>query len=297
MAALAAAALLLLSGSTRGRPDPAPERPTPASFLADDLTVAWIGHASVLIDLGGTRILTDPAFFNRIGLSLGPVTVGPRRLVEPALDVGELPPLDAIVLSHAHMDSLDRPSLRALASTPLVVTPRGTGDLIDDLGHARVVELDWEERVEVGPVTVEAFQVRHWGGRWPWSRGQATNGYIIRRDDTALLFAPDTAYTEAVSAAALARGVTAAIIGTGAYDPWIGSHADPEQVWRMFSDSGADYLLPIHWGTFRLGREPDGDAMTRLRAAAGPLADRIVLRHIGGTWRLADRFPGDGDGV
>lgn len=99
-----------------------------------------------------------------------------------------------------------------------------------------------------------------------------------------VLFASDTAYTPALGAAARERGVSVAIIGNGAYDPWIANHADPEQVWRMFGESGADYLVPVHWDTFRLGKEPLGDAMRRLLAAAGPQADRVVVRSIGQTW-------------
>jgi L-ascorbate metabolism protein UlaG (beta-lactamase superfamily) len=76
----------------------------------------------------------------------------------------------------------------------------------------------------------------------------------------------------------------AALLGNGAYDPWIRNHASPEQVWQMFQESGAQYLIPIHWDTFRLGKEPVGDAMRRLRAAAGEDADKIVITEIGGEW-------------
>src|SRR6185295_4252264 len=93
------------------RPTQAPLRPDPRAWSADGLTIAYVGHATVLIDFAGTRILTDPAFFARIGLAVGPVTIGPTRVVRAALGPDELPPLDAVVITHAHMDSLDRPSL------------------------------------------------------------------------------------------------------------------------------------------------------------------------------------------
>jgi len=81
--------------------------------------------------------------------------------------------------------------------------------------------------------------------------------------------------------------VQVAIIGNGAYDPWVWNHATPEQVWQMFVESGARYLIPIHCDTFRLGREPEGDALRRLLAAAGPRADAVVVRRVGETWSMA----------
>lgn len=264
----------------------ASEHPRPRDWDPRDLTIAYVGHASVLIDFGGTRILTDPTFFDRIGLAIGPLTFGPKRVVGAALSPEDLPPLDAVVVSHAHLDSLDLPSLRRVATTPLLVLPRRTEDIVAGVGFPRVVELGWGERVEAGPVTIEAVQVDHWGKRWPWERWRGYNGYVFSRGDTRILFASDTAYTPALGAAARARGVAVAIIGNGAYDPWIMNHADPEQVWRMFEESGARWLIPVHWDAFRLGKEPLGDAMRRLLLAAGPDADRVVIRATGSTWSM-----------
>jgi L-ascorbate metabolism protein UlaG (beta-lactamase superfamily) len=267
-----------------GGPAPPSAVPTPARWSPHDLNVAWVGHASVLIGFGGTTLLTDPAFFDRVGVQLGPITIGPRRVVAAALRPEDLPALDAVVLSHAHMDSLDRPSLRTVASGRLLVTPPRTRDLVDDLGFARVVELGWGEHVTAGDVEIEATPVSHWGKRWPWEGWRGYNGYLFTRGDTTILFAPDTAYTPALGALAKERHVTAAILGNGAYDPWIHHHAAPEQVWDMFVQSQARALIPIHWDTFRLGWEPLGDAIRRLLAAAGPDADRVVVRRIGDTW-------------
>lgn len=267
-------------------PAPSPIRPTPTAWSSRDVTIAYLGHASVLIDFAGTWILTDPTFFARIGPQVGGVTVGPKRLVEVALAPEELPPLDAVLVSHAHMDSLDRPSLARLAPTPLVVVPARTRDLVDDLGFARVIELGWGERAIVGEVTIEALKVKHWGSRWPRGRWRGYNGYLLTRGDVGVVFASDTAYTEELGAFARARHVAAAIIGNGAYSPWIWNHANPEEVWRMFTQSGACYLIPVHWDTFRLGKEPVGEAMARLLAAAGPRADRVVVHRVGETWTM-----------
>jgi len=283
IAIVAAGAIGYACGGPWRRPVPAPAHPDPRSWSRDDLTIAYVGHASVLIDFAGTRILTDPAFFPRIGVHIAGVTIGPTRVVRAALTPDELPPLDAVLVTHAHMDSLDRPSLRRVAATPLLVTPRSTRDLVDDLGFSRVVELGWGERVDVGDVGVEAVPVNHWGRRWPWDGWRGYNGYLLTKGDRRVLFASDTAYTEAFAALARER-IDVALFGIGAYDPWIHNHADPEQVWRMFGMTGACWLLPVHWDTFRLGKEPLGEAMARLLAAAGPQADRVAIRNIGDTF-------------
>ena len=282
--AAAAGAVVNACGGPWRRPVAAPVRPDPRSWSDNDLTIAYIGHASVLIDFAGTRILTDPAFFARIGVQVAGVTVGPTRVVRAALAPEDLPPLAAVLVTHAHMDSLDRPSLRRLTTAPLVVIPRETRDLVDDLGFARVVELGWGERIEVGDVSIEAVPINHWGKRWPWDRWRGYNGYLLTKGEHRVLFASDTAYTEAFAALAPEPRIDVAIFGIGAYNPWIMNHADPEQVWRMFTMIGACYLLPVHWDTFRLGKEPLGEAMARLLAAAGRDADRIAIHRTGDTF-------------
>jgi L-ascorbate metabolism protein UlaG (beta-lactamase superfamily) len=263
-----------------------PARPAPLTWSASNLTIAYVGHASVLIDFGGTRILTDPTFFDRIGVALGPLTLGPKRVVHAALAPEELPPLDAVVVTHAHLDSLDLPSLARLQRTPLLVLPERTADVTAGLAFPRVVELGWGQTVAAGAVSIEAVEVSHWGRRWPWERWRGYNGYVLSRGDVRVLFASDTAYTAAIGRIGRERGVTVAVLGNGAYDPWIANHADPEQVWRMFEESGARYLIPVHWDTFRLGKEPLGEAMARLTAAAGAASDRIVIRRTGDTWTM-----------
>jgi L-ascorbate metabolism protein UlaG (beta-lactamase superfamily) len=279
------AGVAFASGAAYTRPAPPPAVPTPARWSAAELNVAWIGHASVLVGFAGTTLLTDPAFFERVGVQIGPLTIGPRRLVAPALRPEELPPLDAVLVTHAHMDSLDRPSLRRIApATKLLVVPPRTRDLVDDLGFRQVVELGWGERVTAGGVEIEAVEVRHWGRRWPWDGWRGYNGYLLTKGATRVLFASDTAFTDTIGRLGAARDIELAIIGNGAYDPWIRNHANPEQVWQMFTESRAPHLIPVHWDTFRLGREPLGDAMRRLLAAAGPAADRVVIRRVGETW-------------
>jgi L-ascorbate metabolism protein UlaG (beta-lactamase superfamily) len=251
------------------------------------VTFAYLGHASVLIDFQGTMLLTDPTLYPRIGLSLGPFMIGPKREVVSALAAEEIPKLDAVLVTHAHMDSLDRPSLAHLSTTPLLVIPERCRDLVSDLDYAGVVELPWGKTVTVGGVTIEAVEVAHWGRRWPWESWRGYNGYLLSRGDVRVLFASDTAFSPELAEYARSRQVTVAILGVGAYDPWVWNHETPEQAWQTFVASGAQALIPVHWDTFRLGKEPLGDAMRRLLAAAGSDAGRVVIREIGGTWRLA----------
>lgn len=277
--------LLLGGGCAHGSAPPSPATFDPRAWGKDVVAIGWIGHATVLVKVAGTTILTDPAFFDRVGVSVGGVIVGPRRIVAPALSIADLPPLDAVVVTHAHFDSLDLPSLRALPKEATLVAPTGCRSLLGDLGFRRYVEVGWGERTEVAGAAIEAVGVKHWGKRLPWEHARGYNGYVFSKAGARVLFASDTAFMRDF---ARFRGesppLAAAVLGNGAYDPWIRNHADPEQVWQMFLDSGARVLVPVHWDTFRLGREPLGDAIRRLKEAAGPDVARVVVDRVGGSW-------------
>jgi len=134
---------------------PPPQVPDPAQWPDKGLHAAWLGHSTVLIKIDGYTILTDPVFSTRAGLHLGPVTLGVKRLIAPALPIGALPKVDLVVLSHAHMDHFDIPSLRALERrTTSVVTASRTGDLLRVGQYAAVHEIGWEEEQQVGPAAV-----------------------------------------------------------------------------------------------------------------------------------------------
>lgn len=261
---------------------PAPYRPDPAAWPSDRLTAAWLGHASVLLDLLGSRVLTDPALERRVGIGRGLAKVGPRRLIEPALRARQLGRLDLLLLSHAHMDHTDLGTLAALPRDLPVVVHRGNRDLVRRF--RRVHEVEWGEAVEVDGVRVESVEVRHWGARMVTDRHRGYGGFLLRKAGRTVVFAGDTAYTDSFARLADRGPVDLAILPIGAYDPWIANHASPEQAWRMFQDLGAEYLLPIHHSTFRLSREPAGEPVARLLAAAGTDGPRVVLTEVGATW-------------
>jgi L-ascorbate metabolism protein UlaG (beta-lactamase superfamily) len=236
----------------------------------------------VLLKIDGQTILTDPVFSVRAGLSIGIATLGVKRLVAPALPVKELPKIDLILLSHAHMDHFDRPSLRMLESKGThVVTAYRTSDLLRADKYASVNELRWSEQHRVHGHTITALEVNHWGARMQTDVYRGFNGYLIETPNHRVIFAGDTAYTDAFRRVPGSGRVDLAIMPIGAYDPWIRFHCNPEQAWRMAQDAGADRVLPVHHSTFQLSREPLGEPVARLHRAAGRESERIVATRIG----------------
>jgi L-ascorbate metabolism protein UlaG (beta-lactamase superfamily) len=259
----------------------------PAEWPDNALTIANLGHATLLMNFFGVRAITDPTLFNRVGLSLDSiVTIGPRRAAPAPLAPDRLQAIDLVLITHAHMDHLDIPSLKVLPKNAIVVACDGCADLIRPLGFRDVRELKWGESTEVDGLTISAMGARHWGKRWPpYGRNYGFNSYVLFKGGHRMLVACDSADTNLFTPLKDNPPEVAAF-SIGAYDPWIWNHANPEQVWRMFTETGARYLIPIHWGTFRLSREPMDEPMSRLIAAAGADAGRIVLRQIGVVWTL-----------
>ena len=270
---------------------PAPEHPNPKAWGDRGLYAAWLGHSTVLLKIDGVTILTDPVFSLRAGIGLGPVTLGLtlglKRLVAPALTVPELPKIDLILLSHAHMDHFDLPSLRRLARRgTAVVTAAKTGDLLPADAYQGVRELGWGEGAAVGPLAIRAFQVNHWGARMRSDTYRGYNGYTIEAGRYRVLFGGDTAITAAFRGLKGSRPFDLAIMPVGAYNPWIRAHCTPEQAWRMSNDAGAEFFLPVHHQTFALSREPYLEPIERVYAAAGNHPDRVAVRRIGQEFQI-----------
>ncbi len=247
------------------------------------LAAMWLGHATVFVRLAGLNILVDPVFSDRIGVNMGGVTIGLPRLAPLAIDPEHLPPIDVILISHAHFDNLDRPTLQSLVSGgTTVITARRTKRLIP-AGFARVIELDWEQDMVFKGVHIAAVRPAHWGARTALDRRRGYNSYILReaKDRQGVLLAGDTALTDAFESL---DDLTLAVLGIGSYEPWEHAHATPEQAWSMFAGSGATHLLPVHHSTFPLGDEPDGEPMRRLLAAAEEQAHRVIIAAPGAVW-------------
>ncbi len=261
--------------------------PEPKRWPNRGLYAAWIGHSTVLLKADGFTIVTDPVFSLRVGINLGPLTVGIKRLIEPATAISSLPAVDLILVSHAHMDHFDIPSLRQLEGPRThVITAYRTADLLRARRYAGVHELRWEATVDVGPAHVRAFQVAHWGARMRSDVYRGFNGYLVDAGRYRFVFGGDTAYTESFKKLRSSRPIDLAIMPIGAYDPWIRVHCNPEQALRMAEDAGAERILPVHHQTFQLSREPALEPIERLLRAAGNSPERVALKQIGEEFHL-----------
>ena len=274
-----------------GRPLlPALAQPTPSNWRVNELSAAWLGHSTVLVNFFGFVIITDPVLFPRIGVRFPGMTIGPRRLTAPALQVQDLPPIDLVLLSHAHFDHFDMRTLHRLAGAPDLVSAPRTLDLLRWTRFRSKTELRWGEETLVrratGELRVRAFPVKHWGARLRSDTYRGYNGYVLERDGRRLLFGGDTAQSDSFAALRRPQPFDLAIMAIGAYDPWIRSHATPEQAVAMADAAGADHIMPVHHQTFRLSAEPFREPIERFEAALQRAPERIAVREIGETFRL-----------
>jgi L-ascorbate metabolism protein UlaG (beta-lactamase superfamily) len=264
-------------------------KPTPELWDANTITASWLGHSTVLVNFFGLNVITDPLLVNHAGADVLLGTIGPKRLVAPALTPGQLPRIDLVLLSHAHMDHLNSATLRRFSSHTRVVTAHATGDLLSDTRLKDPTELAWGEKTVVttahGDVEVEAFEVKHWGARWRHDSYRGYNGYILSRGGKKIIFGGDTAWSDSFRALRSKGPFELAIMPIGAYQPWIQSHCTPEQAVQMANDAGAKHFLPVHFKTFAFGREGVAEPIERLHAAIEP--ERIGWRDIGQTFSLS----------
>lgn len=258
---------------------PAPHRPAPAEWPDTGIHAAWIGHATVLLKVAGKWILTDPVLSRKVGIRVAGHTVGPERHVLPALKVEELPRPDLLVLSHAHFDHLDLPTLRRIPRDVPVVSPKGLGDLLSRFRHR--TELRWGERAEIAEIAVEAIEVKHWGARMVTDRHRGYAGFVLEHAGRRVVFGGDTAMIDTFRR--VKGPVELALMPIGAYDPWITNHANPEEAWAMAAMMRAERVMAIHHQTFRLSREPMEEPIRRLLAAAGSDGWRVSGREVGET--------------
>lgn len=266
---------------------PAPFRPEPATWDDDAVTLAWLGHATVLVNFYGLRVLTDPVLFDRIGVDLKVGSLGPKRLVRCALEPDEVPEIDLVLVSHAHFDHLDTPSLSAVRGRPVAVMSAGTADLLPRRAYSAVHELRWNEAVTVttprGEARVRALEVRHWGARLGRDQWRGYSGWVLEREGRRLLIGGDTADTQAFRDHRRHGPFDAAVMPIGAYDPWITNHCTPEQAVAMADAAGARLFVPVHHQSFNLSREPVTEPIERAARMLDAEAGRLALRAIGQT--------------
>ena len=239
----------------------------------DQTAITWIGHATLLFERDGKTILTDPMFSDRAS----PLAFsGPKRVAPPARSLEALPPIDVVLISHAHYDHLDMQSLRQLAELQphiKVLAPLGVGRYASDAGFANVTELDWWQDATVDDVTVTATPARHWASRSPFDRNRTLwAGFMMRfSDGFQFYFIGDTGYSEDFANVRERLGpADLAAIPIGAYAPrdfMKASHCNPEEAVQIFQDLSAERAVAIHWGTFKLTLEPLDEPPILLDAA------------------------------
>jgi len=236
-----------------------------------ELGITFIGHSSFLIQMAGKKLLIDPVFAERL--------IALRRLRRPGVTIKDLPAIDVVLLSHAHMDHLNRPSLRRIVAhttkltgkAPIAVVPWGVEDLVNDLGFSKVVTLEWWQAKTVAGLDVTMTPCKHWGARLFKDTHRGFGGYVIRGGGHSLYHSGDTAYFDGFTKIGQRLKPEIALLPIGAYRPdsYRGVHTCPEEALQAFLDVGASRMIPMHYGTFRLSQEPMDEPVTRLMDAAG----------------------------
>jgi L-ascorbate metabolism protein UlaG (beta-lactamase superfamily) len=267
--------------------------PSVASDLAAILdnrgaaTVTWVGHSTLLLQLDGVNILTDPQWSPRAS----PFSfAGPRRVSPPGLPFENLPPIHVVLISHDHYDHLDVATVKRLAAEhrPKFLVPLGLKAWFANIGITDVDELDWWDHRALRELTFTCAPAQHFSGRTLWDRNRRLwSGWVVAGRAKRLYFAGDTAYFAGFKEIGARLGpFDLAAIPIGAYVPATimrASHTSPEEALQAFADVRGQHLVPIHWGTFDLAEEALEEPPQRLAAEARRLnlapESLWVLRH------------------
>jgi N-acyl-phosphatidylethanolamine-hydrolysing phospholipase D len=252
-------------------------------------TVTWVGHSTFLVQLAGVNILTDPHWGDRSS----PVAfAGPRRLVPPGMRFEDLPPIHAVVISHDHYDHLDSATVERLARdhSPTFFVPLGLRAWLLDRGVRDVVELDWWEGRDFRGLRFTCTPAQHSSGRTLTDQNlRLWSSWVIASPTRRLFFAGDTGYYAGLKEIGERLGpfdlAAIPIGGYSAYERRHPNHVNPEEALQVFEDVRGRLMVPMHWGTFELNREPFQEPPQRLlrEALRRGLEDRVALLSPGQT--------------
>ena len=294
------------------RPLPSTDpRPAWARPAAGGLRATWLGHSTVLLELDGARVLTDPVWSERAS----PLQVaGPRRFQPVPVPIDALSAIDAVALSHDHYDHLDRASILALAKRGVpIVTSLGVGARLEGWGIPveQIVELDWWEHHDVGPVRITAGPSQHFSGRGLGDRNETLwSSLVIESPRHKVFFSGDTGLTQAYGEIAARFGrFDLVMLEVGAFHPaWGDIHLGPDQALDALALLGGGRFLPVHWGTFNLGLHAWDQPAERLLEIAPARGVELVMPRLGEVvepghtetprpwWRVVDAPEAERDG-
>ena len=224
-------------------------RPVFPKLKRRQVAITWIGHASFLIQFTDLNVLVDPNFANWLFLL--------KRLKRSGLRLADLPPIDLVLLTHAHFDHFHKPTLRRLPEPKIGVMPWGVGDLARNLGFTRIVELDWWETFSQGDWKVTFTPSAHWGARTLHDQHRGYGGFVLEHQGRKIYNAGDSAYFDGFAEIGKRLAPEIALLPIGAYHPetFRKVHMGPDQAVQAFCDLRAKVLVPMHYGTFKLSFE------------------------------------------
>lgn len=274
----------------RGRREPSGPLPldrpheTWARPVSTGMRVTWLGHSTVLLELDGRRVLTDPVFGERAS----PVSfAGPRRFHPVPATVAELPPLDVVLLSHDHFDHLCQSTMEQLARLRVpIVTALGVGAHLEQFGvdPALITELDWHEHAEVGGLRFTATPSQHFSGRGLTNTNRTLwASWVVQSERRKVFFSGDTGLTPQFADIGQRHGpFDLVMLEVGAFHTaWEEIHLGPANALTVFDMLGGGTLLPVHWGTFNLAIHDWDDPAETLLTLATERGARIVTPRIG----------------
>jgi L-ascorbate metabolism protein UlaG (beta-lactamase superfamily) len=254
---------------------------TPVLAKTGQMGVTFIGHSSFLVQIGGQNIVIDPNYAKWIFVL--------KRLRRPGVRVRDLPAIDIVMVSHAHFDHLHRPSLRSIVrrtlrltgKAPILIVPEHVGDLVSDLGFREVIEMKWWEQIRHAGVTITHTPARHWGARIIRDIHRGFGGFVVKSSKHSIYHSGDTAYFEGFHEIGRRLKPELALLPIGAYNPpsFRNVHTNPEDAVQAFQDLNARWMVPMHYGTFRLSHEPMEEPLEFLEEVARKrgLSDRVLV--------------------
>jgi L-ascorbate metabolism protein UlaG (beta-lactamase superfamily) len=245
------------------------KRPVFPKLNYGQVAVTWIGHASFLVQFTDLNVLIDPNFANWLFLL--------KRIKRSGLKIEHLPPIDVVLLTHAHFDHFHKPTLRRLPRPKIGVMPWGVGDLALNLGFERIIELEWWDSFSQKDWTVTLTPSKHWGARTLRDHHRGYGGFILEHQGRRIYHAGDSAYFHAFEQIGRRLPPEIALLPIGAYHPasFRRVHMGPDQAIKAFKDLRANWLVPMHYGTFRLSFEDLDEPPRWLRQ----LAEQEKLTH------------------